>query len=97
MEKVQVWRYGASVVGIKNRCRKVDRHISGKKELYVDELGQPDAQLAKMLAKNWAEKNFKTAQKVVATATLWTIDGDSEQWELFTKEHNLSWPVEFTK
>jgi len=97
MEKTQVWRYGASVVGVRNRCRNVERHVTSKKELGFSNTGEPDAEISKALAKAWAEKNFKTVQKVTAKATLWTIDGDSEQWELFTKEHNLSWPVEYTK
>ncbi len=96
MSKAIVWKYGASVIGVKNRCRKVERHSTDKNELSPN-VEQPNEETAKALALEWAQKNFKTVQKVTATATLWTIDRDSEQWELFTKEHNLSWPVEYTK
>lgn len=91
-----VWRYGAIVIGVKNRCRKPDRHVTDKNELGPDHIGEPNEEKARELAINWAKKNFKSVQKITATATLWTIlDNQSERWEPFEKSHNLKWPVDY--
>lgn len=91
----KIWRYGAIVVGIKNKCRKSDRHATNKDELGSSTDEKPSEEKAKELALQWANKNFKNIQKITATATLWTIlDDRTERWEPFEESHNLKWTIQ---
>jgi hypothetical protein len=88
---IKVWKYGVTTNGIKTRCRKTERH-------YFDKLGQSeelDEQRCKDLAEMALADNMKSYDraKTFATATLWTINGDMEQWQPFTASHNLKFAM----
>lgn len=89
----EVWRYGAKVYGVKNKCRKEDWHLTGKSEL-----GESDSlceETAKKLAKNWIIKNMRKVKegKCFATAKLWRISGDMEEWRPFEDSENKVWKL----
>lgn len=85
--KRTVWRFGAKIRGVKNRCRKIDLHITDKTEL--GESDAPNQALAVQKAMAYAKANFKSVQSVVATIKLWEIDPSGcEQWQPFNPLHN---------
>ena len=86
------WRYGVAVVGVKNRCRKVDRHVSDNDELGRDT--EPCEAVAVQKAKDWISANMKSVTSAKATATLWTVDNGMETWEICNDEHNLTFKID---
>ena len=89
-EGKRFWRYGVIVQGVKNRCRKNERHN-------FDKLGESDTLdplVAVRLAQEAIRKEMKVVTKAHATATRWTlIDSQTERWSPFDKEDNLQYEV----
>lgn len=81
------WKYSAYVIGVKNRCRKPDRHHAPT----LEKSEKLDPERAAKLAHDWAQANFKTIQQIQATASFHTLDesGTCETWEPMNKEHNF--------
>lgn len=87
----QIWRYGAQVIGVKNRCRKSEFHCTDKRELGEDT--SPDEEKCKALARQWVAQNFKTVKNATATARLLTIENGFESWEMMNEAHNLKFTI----
>lgn len=91
-QKIGVWRYGVACIGVKNRCRKVDRHHTDKNEL-GESLEKPSEQATIEKAKTWLSKNMKSVQRAQATLTYWEQDGEMETWAMFNDAHNIKYQI----
>ena len=92
--KAGYWKIHGSIVGVKTRCRKVDRHTTPTLAI----IDQPDENKARALVSDWALRNMKSVQKVRACLTFWTNSGDGcETWQPFTADHNLTYDIKVTE
>ncbi len=88
---IGLWKYGAYCIGVRKRCRKIERHIS---DPLGTTTGEPSRDEAKRLADEWIFRNMKSTTKAYATATYWTSGTNGmEGWEPFTDAHNLRWEI----
>jgi hypothetical protein len=91
-QKIGVWRYGVFCIGVKNRCRKIDRHHTDKNEIGSSAI-KPSEQDAIKYAKEWAALNMKSIIKLTATLTYWEQDGQIETWAMFNDAHNIKYQI----